>query len=149
MTENPGPATESPDLSDLEAFAKARIAAERYPDDLHTCRVATCETCGVTSFELTIEHDKGSSSGKFKGVIWAQCSGCAARQRFLSFTAYPKRGRTTRVKSPNCRCGATTFFVLECERIEMWDGAPSFFDEGIVAGKCAHCGAFHTFALTD
>ena len=149
MTDSPDSTTHPPDLSDLEDFAKARIAAERYPNDIHTRRVARCEACGVVGFEVTVEHDEGSKRGKFKGVIWVDCPGCGARQRFMAFTAYPERGKTIRVERPTCRCGGTTFFVLECERIEREDGLPGFFDEGVVAGKCARCGALRAFVLTD
>ena len=69
---------ESSDLSDLEAFAKERIAAQRYPNDLHPCRVAACEKCGVAPFELTIEHEGGSKPGRFKGVTWVWCSRCGS-----------------------------------------------------------------------
>jgi hypothetical protein len=137
------------DLSDLEAFAKKSIGAEHYPDDQHPCKVAECELCGVVPLELSIEHDEGSKPGRFKGMIWVRCSKCGARKDLLAFTAYPERGKIIQVETPTCACGSVGFYVLECERIEVWDGVPSFFDEGVVAGKCARCGALRAFVFTD
>ena len=62
-------------LSDLEAFAKKRIAARRYPNDIHFFTPFRCDACGVAPFELTIEYHTGSKKGDFRGIIWGEC-GC-------------------------------------------------------------------------
>jgi hypothetical protein len=134
-------------LSDLEAYAKERIAAHRYPDDYHFFTPAKCPTCGVVPFELTIEHHTGSKKGDFRGVIFAQCSVCGGKERLFSFTG--KHRKRMREEKPVCGCGNMHFLVGECERIEGSEGLPGFFDEGVVVGKCSRCGRNRTFAYTD
>jgi hypothetical protein len=134
-------------LSDLEAFAKEQIAADRYPEDDHFFRLLVCDTCGVIPFEITIEHHTGSTEGDFRGVIWGECAACGCRTRLFGFTgAHRKR---LREDEQVCACGSTTFLVGECERIEGEQGLAGFFDGGVVVGKCARCGRKRAFVHTD
>lgn len=134
-------------LSDLEAFAKEQIAADRYPKDDHFFRPFACDTCGVVPFKITIEHHTGSSQGDFKGMIWGECAECGCRTRLFGFTgAHRKR---LREEKPVCACGNATFLVGECERIEGKQGLAGFFDEGVVVGKCSRCGRNRAFVYTD
>jgi hypothetical protein len=134
-------------LSDLETFAKERIAADRYPDDYHFFRPFKCDACDVVPFELTIEHHTGSKKSSFKGLIWATCSECGSKKRVFSFTGnHRKRLRDER---PACTCGNKSFLAGECERIEREDGMMGFFDEGVVVGKCFRCGRNHALVYTD
>lgn len=139
---------ESPDLTDLEAFARRSLGAEHYPDDLHPCHPAECDQCGAALLELIIEHDEGDRPGDFHGTVWMQCALCGARRILLAVTSEPRKP-IEQIECPVCECGEKAFFVLLCERIEVWDGVPSFFDEGVVAGKCAHCGRLRAFVFTD
>jgi hypothetical protein len=134
-------------LSDLEAFAKERIAAHRYPNDYHFFTLFKCHTCGVVPLELTIEHHTGSRKGDFKGLIFAQCSECGNRERVFSFTG--KQRKRLRGEKPVCECGNGQFFVGECERIEGDEGLSGFFDEGVVVGKCSRCARNRVFVYTD
>ena len=134
-------------LSDLEAFAKEKIAAERYPNDYHFFRPYKCESCGVVPLELTIEHHTGSEKGDFKGVIWGDCAACGTRTRVFSFTGTHRKH--WREEKPVCRCGHKRFLVGECERIEGDEGIMGFFDEGVVVGKCASCGRNRVMVYTD
>jgi hypothetical protein len=134
-------------LSDLEAFARKQIAAERYPNDAHVFRPYACDTCGVVPFELTIEHHTGSKRGDFKGLIWGDCTECGARKRVFGFTG--KHRTPLREEKPACTCGHTAFVVAEMERFERDDGMMGFFDEGVVVGQCAHCGKNRTLVRTD
>ena len=134
-------------LSDLEAYARERIAAHRYPDDYHFFTPAKCHTCGVVPLELTIEHHTGSKKGNFKGVILAQCSVCGGEERIFSFTGQHRK--RLREEKPVCQCGNAHFLVGECERIEGSEGLPGFFDEGVVVGKCSRCGRNRAFVYTD
>ena len=134
-------------LSELEAFANKCIAAERYPDDHHLFTPARCPTCGVVPLELTIEHHTGSKTGDFKGVIFGHCEECNGTDRIFGYTG-PHRERV-REERPICQCESAYFLVGECERIEGAEGIPGFFDEGVVAGKCADCGQEQAFVYTD
>jgi len=67
----------------------------------------------------------------------------------LAVTALPERGALVQVEHPVCACGGEAFYTALCERIEVWDGEPSFFDEGIVAGQCASCGRLRAIVFTD
>jgi len=134
-------------LSDLEAYARKRIAAHRYPNDAHFFTPARCHTCGVVPLKLTIEHHTGSRKGNFKGVIWAQCSVCENRERIFSFTG--KHRKPEREVEPVCKCGNAHFLVGECERIERDEGLMGFFDEGVVVGKCSACGRNQALVYTD
>ena len=60
-------------LSDLEAFAKEKIAADQYPEDRHEFSAVKCENCGIVPFDITIEHHTGSEEGDFKGIITGEC----------------------------------------------------------------------------
>jgi hypothetical protein len=135
------------DLSDLDTFAREQIAAERYPNDAHFFRAYKCDTCGVVPFELTIETHSGSKRGDFKGVIWGDCTVCGTKKQIFSFTGNHRQ--TLRQEKPTCICGYAAFVVAECERIERDDGMLGFFDEGVVVGKCAHCGRKRAFVHTD
>jgi hypothetical protein len=134
-------------LSDLEAFARKRIAAHRYPNDYHRFTLARCPACGVVPLELTIEHHTGSKKGNFRGVIMAQCSECGGQHRIFSFTG--KHRERLREEKPVCKCGNTRFLVGECERIERDEGVLGFFDEGVVVGKCSECGRNRALVYTD
>jgi len=134
-------------LSDLEAFARKRIAAHHYPDDYHSFRLFKCDTCGMVAFEITIEHHTGSKKGDFKGVIWGECTKCGNRKRLLSFTG--EHRERLREEKPACECGNRSFIVGECERIEGDEGVMGFFDEGVVVGKCCRCGRNRAFVYTD
>jgi hypothetical protein len=134
-------------FSDLEAYARKRIDAHRYPGDYHTFRLFGCDVCGVVPFEVTIEHHTGSRKGDFKGVIWGQCSQCGTTQRIFSFTG--KHRSSLREEKPQCGCGNKHLFVAECERIERDEGLPGFFDEGVVVGKCSVCGQNRVLVHTD
>jgi hypothetical protein len=134
-------------LSNLEAFARKRIAAHRYPGDYHHFTVARCSACGVVPFALTIEHHTGSRRGDFKGRICGVCAGCGEETRIFSFTG--KHREALRKETPACGCGNRQFFVGECERIERDDGLMGFFDEGVVVGQCSSCGRNKTLVHTD
>ena len=134
-------------LSDLETFAKKRIAAHRYPNDYHFFTPFKCDACGVVPFELTIEHHTGSKKGNFKGVIWGECTECGSGKRLFSFTG-EHRKRLCEEK-PVCACGNGSFLVGECERIESDEGIMGFFDEGVVVGKCSRCGRNRALVHTD
>jgi len=134
-------------LSDLEVFAKERIAAHRYPDDYHFFRAFKCDACGVVAFELIIEHHTGSKEGDFKGVIWGECAECGIKKRLFSFTG--EHRKRLREERPVCECGHGSFVVGECERIEGDEGLTGFFDEGVVVGKCCRCGRNRAFVYTD
>ncbi len=98
-------------LSDLEAFAKRCIAADRYPHDYHTFRLFQCDACGGATFELTIEHHTGSVKGDFKGVIWGACADCGHRKRLFSFTGAHRTWQGE--ERPVCTCGHRSFCVGE------------------------------------
>ena len=134
-------------LSDLEAFARIRIAAHRYPNEYHFFRPFSCDACGVVPFEMTIEHHTGSRKGKFKGVIWGECTECGSRKRLLSFTG--EHRKRLREEKPVCTCGNASFLVGECERMESDEGLMGFFDEGVVVGKCSRCGRNRALVYTD
>jgi hypothetical protein len=133
--------------AELEAYARARIAADRYPGDHHVFHLFRCDACGVAPFALTIEHHTGSRQGDFKGIIWGECAICGSRKRLFSFTG-AHRARL-RDEKPVCRCGQASFYAGECERIEGDAGLAGFVDEGVVVGKCAHCGRKRVLAYTD
>ncbi len=138
------------DLADLEAFARHALGAEHYPDDVHPCTVAECERCGIVPLELIVEHDQGDRPGDFHGVVWVHCTQCGEQRVLLAVTASPERKPLVQVERPACEeCGAMAFYVALCERIEVWDGEPAFFDEGVVAGKCAGCGKLRAIVFTD
>jgi hypothetical protein len=134
-------------LSDLEKYARKRIAAHRYPGDFHFFRPFKCDTCGVVPFALTIEHHTGSKKGNFKGKIFGECAECGTRKRLFSFTG--KHRERLREEQPACACGKKQFLVGECERIERDEGVMGFFDEGVVVGKCSECGRNRAFVYTD
>ena len=133
--------------TDLEAFAKERIAADRYPHDYHFFRSFKCQNCGVVPLELTTEHHTGSKKGNFKGVIFARCSKCGSEERVFSFTGQHRK--RLREEKPACKCGNAHFFAGNCERIEGDEGVMGFFDEGVIVGQCSRCGQNHAFVYTD
>jgi hypothetical protein len=135
------------DLSDLGAYARKQIAAERYPNDAHFFKIFECDTCGMAPFELTIEHHTGSKRGDFKGRIWGTCAECGTRKRLFSFTGDHRKPLSE--ETPACACGHAAFVVGECERIERDDGIMGFFDEGVVVAKCPQCGRNQTLVHTD
>ena len=135
------------DLSDLEAFARRSIAAQRYPNDYHFFTLFKCDGCGVAPFELIIEHHTGSKKGNFKGKIFGLCSECGSRKRVFSFTG--EHRKQLREEKPVCKCGHKEFLVGECERIEGDEGVMGFFDEGVVVGKCSRCGQNRVLVYTD
>ena len=133
--------------SDLEAFAKKKIAAERYQNDFHFFGMCKCDECGIAPFTLTIEHHTGSRKGNFKGIITGLCQKCGKEKQILSFTG--KHRKPMRTENPVCKCGHKEFLVGKCDRIEREDGMMGFFDEGVVAGKCTECGENCVFVYTD
>lgn len=134
-------------LSDLEGFARKRIAADRYLGDHHTFTLSRCQSCGLVPFELTIVHHTGSRKGDFKGEILGQCSACGGKKRIFRFTGAHRE--PLREERPGCKCGGRRFFVAECERIERDEGLLGFFDEGVVVGQCADCGRNRALVYTD
>ena len=134
-------------LSDLEAFARKSIAAERYPNDLHTFRPYICDACGVVAFEMTSEHHTGSKKWNFKGVIRGECAECGSEKRLFSFTGEHRKPLSE--ENPVCTCGNASFVVGECERIQRDDGMMGFFDEGVVVGQCSNCGRNRALVHTD
>jgi len=134
------------DIQDLQAFAGKQIAADRYPDDTHSFKIARCEHCGTVPLTLTIEHHSGSQKNNFRGVIWAQCE-CGRKERIFSFTGDHRKPE--RDETPTCRCGCKWFLVCECERFEGEGGLFGFFDEGVVVGKCSQCGRNRVMVFTD
>lgn len=134
-------------LSDLEAYARKRIAAEKYPNDIHISKQSECANCGVVPLELTLEHHTGSKKKNFRGVIMAKCSQCGEQNQILSFTG--KHRKPEREEKPKCKCGNNKFYVCELERIERDEGIPGFFDEGVVVGQCSECRKNRTFVYTD
>lgn len=134
-------------LSELEAFARKRIAAHRYADDFHFFTPYKCDTCGIVPFELTVEHHSGSKKGDFKGVIFGLCTECGGKKRLFSFTG--KHRERTREEKPKCTCGNEYYVVGECERIEREEGIMGFFDEGVVVGMCSRCGRKRAIVYTD
>lgn len=134
-------------LSDLEAYARKQITAEKYPNDTHITKLAKCINCGVVPMALTIVHHTGSKQQDFRGVIWGHCSQCGKQNRILSFTG--EQRKFEREESPACGCGNTRFYICECERFEQDEGILGFFDEGVLVGQCAACGKNRTFVYTD
>ena len=134
-------------LSALEGYARKCIATQRYPGDYHRFTLTRCSECGVVPVELTVEHHTGSKKGNFKGIIWAECSGCGGKKRIFSFTG--KHRERVREESPACTCGGSKFVVAEMERIEREDGLLGFFDEGVVVGQCSECGRNRAIVHTD
>ena len=138
---------QTPSFSKLEAFARDRIEAHRYPNDYHFFRISKCEICGVVPFGLTIEYHTGARKGDFKGQIFGQCSICGHTTRIFSFTGSHRRPE--RKETPVCECGGTDFYIGECERMEGDEGVIGFFDEGVVAGMCAQCERNRVLVDTD
>ena len=134
-------------LSELEAFAKTCLAAQRYPQDYHFFRAFRCDACGVVPFVLTVEHHTGSKRGDFKGVIWGECTACGQRKRLFSLTGAHRR--PAREERPVCGCGNAGFLAGECERFEGDEGLMGFFDEGVVVGQCSRCGRNRALVYTD
>ncbi len=134
-------------LSDLGAFARKSIAAERYPNDYHLFNLFKCDSCGVVPFQLTIEYHTGSKKGNFKGKIFGLCAECGNTKQVFSFTGGHRK--RLREEKPGCKCGHKGFIVGECERIEGDEGIMGFFDEGVVVGQCSKCGQNRVFVYTD
>jgi hypothetical protein len=134
-------------ISDLRAFALDCLAADRYPQDVHTWTLFKCDVCGADTFTVTIEHHTGSKKGNFRGVIWGACEGCGRRRRLFRFTGQHREW--LRDEEPACTCGSRAFAVGESERIEGDEGLAGFFDEGVVVGQCRRCGRNKAFVYTD
>ncbi|MEX2705481.1 MAG: hypothetical protein Q6352_009500 [Candidatus Freyrarchaeum guaymaensis] len=134
-------------LPDLETFAKEKIGADNYPDDVHIYAEANCEKCGIVPFEVILEHWNGDSPVDFYGVIRLRCSVCGKEKEYLSITE--EGGKLVYREQYRCKCDNHTFYVASCDRIEVWEGKPCFFDEGVVVGKCSRCGLLLTIAMTD
>jgi len=131
----------------LEAFALREIAADEYPDDVHTYSMFECDTCGVAPFELTIEYHTGSEPYDFAGVITGRCVHCGALSVLLSITGEHRRPQQR--ESAACECGSREFYVALCERYEGEQGLTGFFDEGVVVAQCAACGRNRVLVYTD
>ena len=134
-------------LSDLDKYARERINARKYPNDVHVFKPVRCTSCGVVPLKLTIEHHTGSKKGNFRGVILGLCSKCGEKVQVLKFTG--KQRTRVREEKPACTCGGKQFVVAEMERIEREDGMMGFFDEGVVVGKCSECGKNKVLIRTD
>ena len=134
-------------LSDLMAYARKQIAAQRHPDAHHRFRPFSCDTCGVVPFQVALQHHTGSKKASFRGVIWGVCAECGTRKCLFRFTG--EHRRPVREEKPTCKCGAQGFVVAEFERIEGDEGLPGFFDEGVVVGQCSQCGRNRVLAHTD
>lgn len=130
MNENP--------LDSLRTFALKAIAAEKYPRARHRCRTPSCPTCGAVPLELTVETHSGSTNANFRGVIHGRCPGCGGETDIFRFTGPHRQAEGQQCLT--CRCGGAAFWLTICERIEGDEGLPGFFDEGVVAGRCAACG---------
>ena len=135
------------ELSDLERYAGKQINARSYPAAVHRFRVLKCADCGAAALALTVEHHSGSRRGKFRGVIYGECSICAKKMIIYRFTGSHRE--KTREESPSCSCGHRTFLVAELERIERENGLAGFVDEGVVVGKCASCSRNRVIVSTD
>lgn len=134
-------------MSDLEDYAMDCIHARDYPDDDHLYRQLTCDSCGQSSFRVTIEHHTGSEEWDFKGIIWGNCTICGKIVRLFTYTADHRR--LLKEERPECECSARIFSVALCERTEGEKGLKGFFDEGVIVGKCTSCRRNRVFAFTD
>ncbi|MGQ9722064.1 MAG: hypothetical protein ACUVXA_12165 [Candidatus Jordarchaeum sp.] len=134
-------------LPDLEQFAREIVGAESYPDDVHIYVEAGCDKCGVVPFEVTVEHWNGDSPVDFHGKIWLKCSVCGEKQEYLY--SLLEGSKLQYIEECRCKCDSAKFFVASCDRIEVWDDQPSFYDEGVVVGKCSVCGSIIRIAMTD
>ena len=134
-------------MSELKDFALECIHARNYPDDDHLFRLLTCDSCGQSSFRVTIEHHSGSEEWDFKGIIWGNCTKCGKIARLFTYTADHRI--PLREERPACECTGKSFSVALCERIEGEMGLKGFFDEGVIVGKCTCCQLNRVFAFTD
>ena len=134
-------------MSDLEDFALECIHSSNYPDDDHIFSFLTCDSCGMSSFRVTIEHHTGSKEWDFKGIIWGYCSICGNLVRLFTYTA--EHRKPLRDERPECECTGKIFYVGLCERIEGEKGLKGFFDEGVIVGKCTSCQLNRVFVYTD
>ena len=135
------------DHTDLEAYGKRLLKADRYPNDFHRFTPFKCDSCGIAPFELVVEHHTGSGEGDFKGKITGLCAECGSEKQLFSFTGNHRK--PMREEKPVCECGNVGFVVGECERIEGDEGLMGFFDEGVVVGMCSGCGQNRAIVFTD
>ena len=134
-------------LSELDDFAMECINSQAYPDDIHNFSIFKCNSCGSSSFRLTVEHHTGSVDSNFRGIIWGECSECGYLMRLFTFTGTQRR--KLREEKPVCECSNRSFTVGLCERIEGEKGIPGFFDEGVIVGKCTGCNLNRVIVYTD
>ena len=134
-------------MEKLEAFARDKIRADLYPKDNHPFKVLSCSGCGFSPFSLTVEEHEGSETGDFMGVIRGVCWSCGVEEVLFSCTG--GSGRIIQVEKPKCECGKGWFWLAILERYEGEGGLPGFFDEGVIVGQCARCGANRVMAETD
>lgn len=134
-------------LLELDVFAKQCINSQNYPDDYHNFTLYTCNSCGSSTFKLTIEHHTGSEEWNFRGIIWGECAECGYLMRLFTFTGAHRE--KFREEHPVCDCGSRIFLAGQCERIEGENGIPGFFDEGVAVGKCNSCNRNQAFVYTD
>lgn len=139
--------TDTPSFSDLEAFAREQLRADRYPGDAHPFTVFRCPSCGVVPFELIVEHHTGSRADNFRGRVFGTCARCGEPALLFNFTGGHRR--PLREERPVCSCKGDRFFVAECERVEGPGGLTGFFDEGVIVGRCASCGRNVALLYTD
>jgi len=140
----------SPDRAELsrrlQAFALARLQADKHPDCSHRCRDSYCDSCRVNRFRLRVEHHEGDEPGDFRGVIRATCADCGAVEELMSVVAHePSERKVERTEIPHCDCGGDVFAVGSCDRWEDW----GFFDEGTWVAACCACGREQSLADTD
>lgn len=134
-------------ISALEDFAKQSINNLAYPNDDHYFQIYKCNSCHSSIFKLTIEHHTGSENWAFKGIIWGECSTCGFLMRLFTFTG--EHREILKTDYPVCDCGNRDFLAGQCERYEGEQGIPSFFDEGVIVGKCTKCNRNKALAFTD
>ena len=124
-------------VDELRRFVLEALRADAYPTDHHHLRLFRCSECGLAPQAVTVKHHKRSQPRDFRGVIAAACEGCGGEATVFSYTALePEPEREERLR---CECGAGYFWLMIGDRIEGDDGLPGFFDEGVVAARCARC----------
>lgn len=137
---------DTPSFAALHRYARKRLGAAAYPQDYHPWKVYGCPECGTVPLTLRIEHHTGSTAPDFRGLVYACCTVCGEERRVFGFTgAHRRREREER---PTCRCGASAFYVAQLDRIESGEMA-GFYDEGVIVGQCASCGAHRVFVNID
>ncbi len=134
-------------LAELDDFAGECINSRNYPNDIHTFKLYRCSSCKSSAFRITIEHHSGSEEWNFRGIIWGECDECGHLMRLFTFTG--EHRKMLREERSECECGNRIFTAGQCERFEVEEGIPGFFDEGVIVGKCTQCNRNRAFVYTD